>query len=185
MLVPASPKDLTYLRYLIRDGARLGGFDEALAVDCPESDRFFALVSNVITQQEWMRPQSDSSIARTPAQILMYAENAVSVPIGFVAVRGIGPVGHELWLSAIDPDKRRRGKGRRMLSEFVETEIGRCTCVAQCALNSDGGLACAHILGSIGFTTVRVGKLSVWMARSDAPSDFISWMKTTPFASHA
>jgi hypothetical protein len=70
-----------------------------------------------------------------------------------------------------------------MLTEFLATQVGKRTCVAHCAIHSPGAQACAHILGGLGFTTVRVGKVSLWMARADLPADVLNFMRTAPFAS--
>jgi len=137
----------------------------------------------VISKRIWVRPASLGLPSQTPAFAFVYHETAISKPTGFVAVRGIGELGYELWLTAIDPGRRGLGIGRRMLAEFLATREGKLTRVAQCALASAGAQACAHILGSLGFRAARVGKDSLWMARSDLPPEILHWMETTPFVS--
>ena len=185
MFVPAQEGDLPYIRALIRDGARSGSFDEELAGDCPESDLFFAGLSEVIVRKVWTRPPAMGLPTHTRALIVLYLETAVSKASGFVAIREIGRLGYELWLTAVDPGRRGCGVGRKMVTDFLATKEGRLTRVAQCRIGSVGAQACAHILGSVGFTAARVGLATIWMARSDLPADTLHWMETAPFVSRA
>jgi hypothetical protein len=168
---------------LIREGAKTNGFEAELARDSEESELFFETFREVILKSVWRRPSASGTNVHIPAHAFVYHENAVSNAIGFVAARGIAKIGYELWLAAIDQDRRGVGIGRRMLGEFLSTQVGKRTCVAHCAIDSPGARACAHILGSLGFTTVRVGQRSFWMARADLPHDVLNWMRTAPFAS--
>jgi GNAT superfamily N-acetyltransferase len=183
LFAAAQQKDLGYMRALIREGARMRSFDEALAADSMECETFFAGFAEVLTRKMWTRPASPGHPAHSPARAFLYQQTSISSPIGFVAIRGIGSLGYELWLTAIDRDIRGRGLGRRMLADFLATEDGKRTTVAQCRLDSPGAQACAHILSTLGFVTARVGQLSLWLARADLPSDALEWMRTVPLQS--
>jgi hypothetical protein len=185
LFIPAREKDLPYLRALIRDGAKEKSFDEELAGESPESELFFANFGEVLARKVWSRPASLGQPRHAPAHVFLYQPTAISVPIGFVAVRGIGRLGDELWLAAIDRDIRGRGIGRRMLVDFFATGDGKRTTVAQCRIDAPGAQACAHVLSTIGFITARVGNDAVWMARADLPSSALDWMRTAPLLKRA
>lgn len=182
LFTPARDKDLPYLRRLIEDGAKAKSFDEELASQSPESELFFANIGEVLARNVWTRPAASGMQSHTPAHVHLYQPTAISIPIGFVATRGIGTLGYELWLTAIDRDIRGRGIGRSMLADFLATSEGRRVAVAQCRIDSPGAQACAHILSTLGFTTARVGKLCVWLARSELPSGALHWMRTAPLS---
>ena len=181
MFQRARETDLPYISELIRDGARAGGFDEVLATDCAESRFFFKRLGDVLAKNVWIRGAGTGPAKRSPAAIFLYRVNTRSPNAGFVAIRGAGPAGFELWLVALDAAQRGRGLGRRMITEFLATPEGKVVTVAQCRLDAAGPEACARILGKAGFVTAREGNGAVWLARGDLPASMHQWLKTAPF----
>jgi len=181
MFQRARDSDLPYISELIREGARAGGFDAVLATDCAESRLFFKRLAEVVTKNVWIRGTGKGAAMRSPAALFLYRANTRSPNTGFVAIRGAGQAGFELWLAALDPTERGRGLGRKMLTEFLATPEGKVVTVAQCGLDAEGAQACAHILAKAGFVTAREGNGAVWLARADLPASMHQWLKTAPF----
>ena len=182
MLLPAQERDLPQICALIRDGAAHRSFDEELARDSVDSAVFFTRLRDVISRRIWVRPAAGAGLEWVPASLFVFHENAASPAIGFVAIRGAGPLGYELWLTALDRQRHGRGLGRRMLTEFFGSPEGSATSVAQCSLHAPGAQACAHILASAGFVVARTGKESAWLARAELPRDALEWIRTAPFS---
>lgn len=183
MFSPASENDLPELRALIRDGAACGSFDSALAADCPESRLFFENLRGVVSNGVWRRPTQGGGQIAIPAQVLIYRPSLTIASRGFVALRGIGKLGYELWLTALDPECRGLGIGHRMLAEFLETPLGHQTIIAQCDKAAKGSNACASILQAEGFKVARVGHYSMWLVSPLFSSEMIEWIQRLPFSS--
>lgn len=183
MFLPASENDMPTLRTLIREGARDGGFDAALAVDGIESKLFFENFQEVVVHRVWRRPRQGGGYLELPARVLMYYPASEAKASGFVAVRGIGKLGYELWLTAIDPSLRGQGIGRSMLTEFFTTPLGIKTTIAQCDNVAKGAGTCAAILQTLGFKIVRSGGYSMWLASPLFSPDIVEWIKRLPFTS--
>jgi hypothetical protein len=116
MLRLASEKDLPLVRELIIDGAKAGSFDSALAQPTNEAAYFFSRMRRAVLEHVWLRAALNSeSPTAISARIWIYEEWHVSPdPLGFVAVRGAGHFGYELWLAAIQPEYRGLGGKRAM-----------------------------------------------------------------------
>ncbi len=172
------------LRELIRDGALAGSFDAALAQDAPETALFFNNLQRVIANHIWRRPGQNGSHTDVAAHILMYHSLYSEEAAGFVAVRRIGKLGYELWMTALSPSLRKLGIGQKMLKEFLSTSLGLETTIAQCDRNASGASPCAAGLQRLGFMVVRVGKYSTWLASPTLSAEVIKWIQTAPFSSH-
>jgi hypothetical protein len=183
MLLPAQEGDLPFIRALIREHAHSGSFEEELASDSAESELFFARFADVVSRKTWTRAASPDSSATSAAAAFVFRESALSMPVGFVAIRSAASFGYELWLTALQADHCGRGLGCRMLTEFFATPEGKATSVAQCRLGAPGPQACAHLLAKEGFVVARVGLQTMWRARASLPAELLQWMKTAPFVS--
>ena len=179
----ATDADFPLLRELIRDGALGGSFDPVLAQDGPESALFFESLRHVIADNVWQRPGQHGGHVDVTAHILMFHPRYANEAGGFVAVRGIGKLGYELWLTALSPSLRRRGLGQQMLEEFLATPLGLQTMIAQCDHDANGAGACAASLQRLGFKVVRVGRYSTWLANPALATEVIEWIQTVPFSS--
>lgn len=183
MLRLAGENDLPLVRELIIDGAKAGSFDSAVGQPTDDAAYFFSRVRRVVLEHVWVRPALNSeALAAIPAGIWVYEEWHVSPsPLGFVAVRGAGHFGYELWLAAIQQEYRGRGLGKQMMSEILATPIGRQIMVAQCDLHAIGARRLASILCQTGFQSVRRGNACEWLAKRGLPPPALAWMKTAPF----
>jgi ribosomal protein S18 acetylase RimI-like enzyme len=101
-------------------------------------------------------------------------------PLGFVALRGAGRIGYELWLTAIGSAYRQKGIGKQMVGEALGMTIGSDVVVAQCDRFADGARRMAKILCDCGFECVREAKRSQWLARSTLPTEVKDWIKSAP-----
>jgi len=183
MLRLSREEDMPLVRDLILDGARAGSFDPALAEPTSEAAYFFSGMRRVVLEHVWLRPASGTETqVAIPAAIWVYEERQVSPrALGFIALRGAGHLGYELWLIAIHPEYRNRGLGKRMISEILATPIGQRIMVAQCDLHAIGARRLARILCEAGFQSARTGKASEWLANPALTPSAMAWLKATPF----
>ncbi|WP_440216647.1 GNAT family N-acetyltransferase [Chromobacterium piscinae] len=89
------------------------------------------------------------------AYALIWEKN--SKPIGFVIMSaGSDNKGNELWMSALSPEHRGNGEGKKMVSEILRQFKGKNLALfARCAPESE---AMFHILKTNGFTHVATGE---------------------------
>jgi hypothetical protein len=103
--------------------------------------------------------------------------------LGFVAVRGAGRIGYELWLATIELAYRQKGAGKKMIGEVLGTSIGAQVVVAQCDRRAEGARRMASILRHFGFECLRQGTQSEWLARSTLPPVVKDWIRSAPLSS--
>ena len=115
MLRPAHIGHLALLRSLIRDAARDGAFDPALAWDSPAATRFFAELRQALKTGYFVVEDTTSRSVRTvavPGYVYWADETAGSEPpVGFGLFRAVDD-GYELWLTGLDAPLRGKGHGR-------------------------------------------------------------------------
>jgi hypothetical protein len=71
-----------------------------------------------------------------------------------------------------------------MLTELMANPLGCNTQLARCALGTEGGRRCAHILKSLEFETRRTTTREEWLLHRRTPApvvEQISTMDMTPF----
>jgi GNAT superfamily N-acetyltransferase len=182
MLRLASEADFPVIRELIVDGATSGSFDLQLAQPTEESAEFFARLRHVIQERIWLRPDLSKNILwAIPACIWIFEDPVWGLgPLGFVALRGAGRIGYELWLTAIELAYRQKGVGKQMIGEVLGTSIGQHVVVAQCDRRAEGARRMASILRHFGFECVREATQSQWLARSTLPTAVKDWIKSVP-----
>jgi GNAT superfamily N-acetyltransferase len=183
----ASEADFPVIRELIVDGATSGGFDPQLAQPSEESAEFFARLRHVIRKRIWLRPDlSTHMLWAIPACICVFEDPVWGLgPLGFVALRGAGRIGYELWLAAIELAYRKKGVGKQMIGEVLGTPIGQQVVVVQCDRRAEGARRMASILGHSGFECVREAMQSQWLARSTLPTAVKDRIKSIPFSGPA
>ena len=138
MLRPAHSGHLALLRSLIRDAARDGAIDPALAWDSPAATRFFGELRQALKTGYFVVEDQASGTVRTvavPGYVYWADETAGSEPpIGFGLFRAVDD-GYELWLAGLETHLRGKGHGRAMLQALFSTPTGRRTKVMRVRLD--------------------------------------------------
>ena len=128
MLRPAHIGHLAMLRSLIRDAARDGAFDPALAWDSPAAARFFGELRQALKSGYFVVEEPGAGTVRTvavPGYVYWADETAGSEPpVGFGLFRAVDD-GYELWLTGLEAPLRGKGHGRAMLQALFSTPTGR------------------------------------------------------------
>ena len=174
MLRPAHIGHLALLRSLIRDGARDGAFDPALAWDSPAATRFFGELRQALKTGYFVVEDGTSGTVRTvavPGYVYWADETAGSEPpVGFGLFRAVDD-GYELWLTGIETHLRGKGHGRAMLQALFSTPTGRRTRVMRVRRAARSAGAVAHLLAEHGFTATRETERETWFVRVAPPPD--------------
>lgn len=172
MLRPAHIGHLAMLRSLIRDAARDGAFDPALAWDSPAAARFFGELRQALKSGYFVVEEPGSGTVRTvavPGYVYWADETAGSEPpVGFGLFRAVDD-GYELWLTGLEAPLRGRGYGRAMLQALFSTPTGRRTRVMRVRRSARSAGALAHLLAELGFTATRETERETWFVRVALP----------------
>jgi hypothetical protein len=186
MLRLATEADFPVIRELIVDGAASGSFDAQLVHPTTQaSAEFFGRLRQVIQKRVWLRPDvSKHMLLAIPACVWIFEDPVWGRgPLGFVAVRGAGRIGYELWLATIELAYRQKGAGKKMIGEVLGTSIGPQVVVAQCDRRAEGPRRMASILRQFGFECLREGTQSEWLARSTLAPVVKDWIRSAPLSS--
>ena len=136
MLRPAHIGHLALLRSLIRDAARDGAFDPALAWDSAAASRFFGELRQALKTGYFVVEDPKSGTVSTvavPGYVYWADETAGSEPpIGFGLFRAVDD-GYELWLAGLETHLRGKGHGRAMLQALFSTPTGARASHSSCA----------------------------------------------------
>lgn len=172
MLRPAHIGHLALLRSLIRDAARDGAFDPALAWDSPAAERFFGELRQALKTGYFVVEDPSSGTVRTvavPGYVYWADETAGSEPpVGFGLFRAVDD-GYELWLTGLEASLRGKGHGRAMLNALFQTPTGRRTRVMRVRRAARSAGAIAHLLAEHGFTATRETDRETWFVRVAPP----------------
>ena len=162
------------LRSLIRDAARDGSFDPALAGDSPAATRFFGELRQALKTGYFVVEDPASGTVRTvavPGYVYWADETGSSQPpIGFGLFRAVDD-GYELWLTGLESHLRGKGHGRAMLQALFSTPTGRRTKVMRVRRAARSSGALAHLLAEHGFTPTRETERETWFVRVAPPPD--------------
>ena len=174
MLRPAHIGHLAMLRSLIRDAARDGAFDPALAWDSPTAERFFAELRQALKTGYFVVEDPPTGTVRTvavPGYVYWADETAGSQPpVGFGLFRAVED-GYELWLTGLEAPLRGKGHGRAMMKALFDTPTGRRTRVVRVRRNSRTAGAIGHLLGQHGFAPTRETERETWYVRASLPPE--------------
>jgi GNAT superfamily N-acetyltransferase len=172
MLRPAHIGHLALLRSLIRDAARDGAFDPALAWDSPAATRFFGELRQALKTGYFVVEDTQSGTVRTvavPGYVYWADDTAGSeAPIGFGLFRALDD-GYELWITGLEAQLRGKGHGRAMLQALFSTPTGRRTKVMRVRRSARHAGALAHLLADHGFTATRETHREPWFVRVAPP----------------
>ena len=172
MLRPAHIGHLALLRSLIRDAARDGAFDPALAWDSPAATRFFGELRQALKTGYFIVEDAATRTVRTvavPGYVYWADETAGSEPpVGFGLFRALDD-GYELWLTGLEPQLRGKGHGRAMLKALFSTPTGRKTKQMRVRRAARSAAALAHLLAEHGFTATRESERETWFVRVGSP----------------
>ena len=172
MLRPAHIGHLALLRSLIRDAARDGAFDPALAWDSPAATRFFGELRQALKTGYFVVEDPQSGTVRTvavPGYVYWADETAGSEPpIGFGLFRAVDD-GYELWITGLETHLRGKGHGRAMLQALFATPTGKRTKVMRVRRSARYAGALAHLLAEHGFTATRETERETWFVRVAPP----------------
>ena len=172
MLRPAHIGHLALLRSLIRDAARDGAFDPALAWDSPAATRFFGELRQALKTGYFVVEDAKSGTVRTvavPGYVYWADDTAGSEPpIGFGLFRALDD-GYELWITGLEAQLRGKGHGRAILRALFSTPTGRRTKVMRVRRSARYAGALAHLLADHGFTATRETERETWFVRVAPP----------------
>lgn len=146
MMRNASPKDFQFIFSLVLAEAKNGHFARELLIPAVTSGFEIELKSVLANRVRHNGIQ---------AYALIWEKN--SKPIGFV-IMSAGPdnKGNEFWMSALSPECRGSGEGKKMVSEILHQFKGKnLALMARCAPESE---AMFHILATNGFSHVATGE---------------------------
>jgi hypothetical protein len=170
VLEVADPAHIELIRALVVSGAQEGSWDPGLALLPAAADALIAKIATAL--RLGALPQRDPATGQwmfTRISGCVFRSDRQSPPIGFGLFRDFVGNSFELWLCGIQPAARGRGLGRSMLIELLATPIGQRARLARCALGSDGGRRCAHVLKSIGFTIALPTAKEEWLLHRSTP----------------
>ena len=174
MLRPAHIGHLAMLRSLIRDAARDGAFDPALAWDSPAATRFFAELRQALKTGYFVVEDTSTRTVRTvavPGYVYWADETAGSEPpVGFGLFRAIDD-GYELWLTGLEAHLRGKGHGRAMLKALFSTSTGRKTRQMRVRRAARSAAVLAHLLAEHGFTATVESERETRFVRVAMPPD--------------
>jgi ribosomal protein S18 acetylase RimI-like enzyme len=174
MLRPAHIGHLALLRSLIRDAARDGAFDPAIAWDSPAASRFFGELRQALKTGYFVVEDPASRTVRTvavPGYVYWADDTGGSEPpIGFGLFRAVDD-GYELWLTGVESHLRGKGHGRAMLQALFSTPTGRRTKVMRVRRSARYAPALEHLLAAHGFTATRESDRETWFVRVAPPPD--------------
>jgi GNAT superfamily N-acetyltransferase len=172
MLRPAHIGHLALLRSLIRDAARDGAFDPALAWDSPMAERFFGELRQALKTGYFVVEDLPTGTVRTVAVpgYVYWADDTAGgdPPVGFGLFRAVDD-GYELWLTGLEAPLRGKGHGRAMLKALFDTPTGRGTRVVRVRRTSRTAAALGHLLAEHGFAPTRETERETWFVRSAPP----------------
>ncbi len=181
VLVPASPHHYGWIRELLREGARDGAFDPELALDTPESARFFASLARALESGRFSREGAQDPDAGDCVHGYVYAPpDPAAAPLGFALLKELPGDFCELWLTAVAPAARHSGVGSAMLRAILDTPPGRRMYVARINNGSVHADAMARLLGSAGFACARTGAEVDWYVHESAPASLVAFVRTAP-----
>lgn len=146
MMRNAFPEDFQFIFNLVLTEAKNGHFARELLI--PAATRGFEIeLKSVLASR--VRHNGIQAYA------LIWERN--SKPIGFVIMSaGSDNKGNELWMSALSPEHRGSGEGKKIVSEILRQFKGKnLALIARCAPESE---AMFHILTTNGFSHVNTGK---------------------------
>ncbi|HEY8245427.1 MAG: hypothetical protein ACHQJ7_05150 [Vicinamibacteria bacterium] len=183
MLRPAHIGHLALLRSLIRDAARDGAFDPALAWDSPAATRFFGELRQALKTGYFVVEDAQSGTVHTVAVpgYVYWADDGAggAPPIGFGLFRAVED-GYELWIAGLESHLRGKGHGRAMLHALFSTPTGRRTKVMRVRRSARYAGALAHLLAEHGFTATRETDRETWFVRvAPPPTDPIRGASTS------
>jgi GNAT superfamily N-acetyltransferase len=179
MIEVAGTEHLALIASLIADGAREGSWDRALAEPGPASQNLMAKIGQAL--QHGALRQIDPRTGKwivTRIEGWIYRNDPRAPPVGFGLFKEIQPGVFELWLTAIEPKLQGDGLGREMIRELMATPQGRHTWLARCAVRSQGGRRCAHVLERLGFFVGRRTSREEWLLHESTPSAIQQYVAT-------
>jgi ribosomal protein S18 acetylase RimI-like enzyme len=156
------------LRALIRDGARDGAFDPALAWDSPNAERFFTELRQALKTGYFVVSNALTGAVDTvavPGYVYWPDDDAGSPPAGFGLFRAVGD-GYELWLAGLEATLRGQGHGRSMLTALFATPTGKRTRHMRVRRSARHADAIARLLAEQGFTPTRETATETWFVRA-------------------
>lgn len=156
------------LRALIRDAARDGAFDPALAWDSPNAERFFTELRQALKTGYFVVSNTRTGTLETvavPGYVYWPDDDAGSSPAGFGLFRAVGD-GYELWLAGLEASLRGRGHGRNMLKALFATSTGQRTRHMRVRRSARHADAIARLLAEQGFTPTRETEGETWFVRA-------------------
>ncbi|MEO6927891.1 MAG: hypothetical protein ABI190_01895 [Casimicrobiaceae bacterium] len=168
MLRPAHIGHLALLRTLIRDAARDGAFDPALAWDSPAAERFFADLRQALKTGYFVVEDARTGILKTvavPGYVYWPDDGAIEAPAGFGIFRALNN-GYELWLAGLEASLRGKGYGKAMLAALFATPTGRETKYIRVRHAARHAASIAHLLAGSGFTATRETDHETWFVRA-------------------
>jgi hypothetical protein len=179
MIEVAETGHLPLMASLIADGAREGSWDPALAAPGPASQNLMAKIGHAL-QHGWLRqtdPRTGESIV-TRIEGWIYRTDDRDPPCGFGLFKEMRSGVFELWLCAIESKHQGEGLGREMIKELMATPQGRHTWLARCAVQSQGGRRCAHVLERLGFFVGRRTSKEEWLLHESTPKAIRQYVAT-------
>ena len=156
------------LRSLIRDAARDGAFDPALAWDSPKSERFFTELRQALKTGYFVVSNDRTGTLETvavPGYVYWPDDNTAVAPVGFGLFRAVGD-GYELWLAGLEASLRGKGHGRSMLGALFATPTGQRTRQMRVRRAARHAAAIARLLAEHGFTATRETDNETWFVRA-------------------
>jgi len=149
MMRNASPSDFQFIYSLVLTEAQNGHFDRKLLI--PAATRGWELeLKSVLT--------SGVRLNGLRSYALIWERDRK--PVGFVIISaGSDNKGNELWMSAVSPNHRGRGDGKKMILEILRQFQGKnLILMARCSPESE---AMFHILTTNGFNHVTTGEQGI------------------------
>jgi GNAT superfamily N-acetyltransferase len=172
MLEPAHAGHLPLLRALIREGAAGGCFDAELAGNSADAALFFANLRQALATGQFIVEDARGVLSRAAVCGYVYRPERtepLTSPLGFGLFRAFGDFGFELWLTAIAPEWRGNGHGRKLLQALLATPAGRLAFIARVRPESRDCTAMERLLVAHGYANCRDTAATRWFMRGDAP----------------
>jgi hypothetical protein len=179
MIEAAGTGHLPLIASLIADGAREGSWDPALAEPGSARQNLMAKIGQALQHGSLRQidPRTGKWIV-TRIDGWIYRDDAQAPPVGFGLFKEMHPGVFELWLCAIEPKRQGEGRGREMIEELMATPQGRHTWLARCAVRSQGGRRCAHVLARLGFFVGRKTSKEEWLLHESTPTAIQQYVAT-------
>ncbi len=159
---------LAWIRGILREGARVGSFEPELAWPSAEADFFFTNLSHALRVGQFPTRDASGEMHDVPCQGYVYANDPAD-PLGFALFKALSPEFFELWLTAVDPARRRLGIGAAMTRAVLATPPGRVAWIARVNKAGDYAPAMDRLLCAVGYTRERQGEELTWYVHKRAP----------------